>query len=84
MTENMVDDVFAVIIEERHSGIGMVGVYASLDAALAAADEALSEYADGYGPDDIERWDSGRGSCGVQWGDGNQIIVERTQLHPAP
>lgn len=80
----MVNDVFAVIIKERHSGIGMVGVYADLDAALAAADEALAEYADGYGPDDTDRWDSGRGSCRVSWGDGNKIIVERTRLHPAP
>jgi hypothetical protein len=84
---NIVDEVFVVVMEERHSGIGVLGVYADRDAALARADAELAEYdidtkhADLWAAHGIPGEDPR--TVGMSWGDGNKIMIERTRFYPA-
>lgn len=76
----MIDEVFVVVIEERHSGLGVLGVFVDRDAALARADAELSEY--DIDVSMINLWET-PDVVGMSWGDGNKIMVERTKFHQA-
>lgn len=73
----MINEVFVVVIQERHSGIGVLGVFTDRDAALARADAELAEYSIDVSM--INIWET-PSVVGMSWGDGNMIMVERTRL----